>query len=571
MRRLVAAALASALASTAPAQAPSPPKLIVAISVDQLGADLFDEYRPHFTAGLKRLSDGIVFGNGYQGQAATETCPGHSTILTGALPARSGIIGNSWLEQSIGREDKTVYCAEDETVPGSSSRDYSLSAIHLAVPTLGDLLKKRSPGSKNVAIAGKDRSAVMMGGHDVDQRWYWKGGRFVTDLAGVQVPRAVTAGNAAIERRIAAGEPSLQPPPLCQDKARPIDLGKLTVGGGRFAREPGDESAFRESPDWDGATLALAAGLVEEMQLGRDAAPDILSIGLSATDYVGHAYGSEGEEMCLNLLSLDRELGAFFDLLDRDGLDYVVVLTADHGVEDIPERLRQQGRSEAQRADAALSAGRVGTVISEQLGLDEPALLGGIGGDVYVRAGLTGNERQRVINAARRYYSAHPQVQAVFSKAEIQKVALPTGAPDSWSLIQRARASFDPKRSGDLLVVLKPWVAPLKRPSVISATSSPRPAPLTAPVTASISRIPGPPTGPSLRMTITSPGSISPWVTACIAASSPCCAGMPFTWIAARPDGEAPRRSRPYPAASQPPIVSIRKVRTASNSRCGHC
>ncbi len=52
---------------------------------------------------------------------------------------------------------------------------------------------------------------------------------------------------------------------------------------------------------------------------------------------------------------------------------------------------------------------------------------------------------------------------------------------------------------------MKPWVAPEKRPSVMSATLSPRPSPTRAAVTESISRMPGPPAGPSLRMTTTSP------------------------------------------------------------------
>ena len=42
-----------------------------------------------------------------------------------------------------------------------------------------------------------------------------------------------------------------------------------------------------------------------------------------------------------------------------------------------------------------------------------------------------------------------------------------------------------------------PWVPPEKRPSVTSAQSRSRPAPTSAPVIESISRIPGPPFGPS--------------------------------------------------------------------------
>src|SRR5882757_7621330 len=157
-KSLIAAAAAAVIATTSSAQPqapPTPPRLMIVISVDQFSADLFDEYRPQFTGGFARLAGGTVFRNGYQSHAGTETCPGHSTILTGDRPTRTGIAINTWYDFSVTRADKAVYCAEDETVPGSSSSGYTVSARHLKVPTLGELLKARSPGSRNVAVAGK--------------------------------------------------------------------------------------------------------------------------------------------------------------------------------------------------------------------------------------------------------------------------------------------------------------------------------------------------------------------------------------------------------------------------------
>ena len=180
MRKIMFAALAALLTAPATAQQPPAPKLLVVISVDQFSADLFDEYRPQFTGGFARLATGAVFRNGYQSHAATETCPGHSTILTGSRPYRTGIIANDWLDQSAAREDKTIYCAEDETVPGSSSSSYTVSARHLLVPTLGERMKAADPATRVVSVAGKDRAAVMMGGHKVDQLWYWNGKDYVT-------------------------------------------------------------------------------------------------------------------------------------------------------------------------------------------------------------------------------------------------------------------------------------------------------------------------------------------------------------------------------------------------------
>ncbi|HEY6047893.1 MAG TPA: alkaline phosphatase family protein, partial [Sphingomicrobium sp.] len=303
MRKFILAAAAALLSAQVPAQPaslePPPPRLLVVISVDQLSAGLFDQYRPQFSGGFARLAQGAVFHNGYQSHANTETCPGHSTILTGDHPARTGIIGNLWIDQSAPRPDKTIYCAEDETAPGSSSVRYRVSDRHLLVPTLGDVMKARWPASRNVAVSGKDRAAVMMSGHRADQRWYWTGQKFESDLAAPPAPQVVAKVNAAIAAALVQPRPPLDAPAFCQAQARPITVegGGKPVGTGSFARAAGDATALRASPELDGDTLALAAGLVDEMQLGRRASPDVLSISLSATDYVGHTYGTEGEEM----------------------------------------------------------------------------------------------------------------------------------------------------------------------------------------------------------------------------------------------------------------------------------
>uniref|UniRef100_UPI0038F5F60E alkaline phosphatase family protein n=1 Tax=Streptomyces galilaeus TaxID=33899 RepID=UPI0038F5F60E len=81
--------------------------------------------------------------------AATETCPGHSTILTGMRPAHTGIIANTWIDQSVAREAKAVYCAEDETKPAAAPGDYVASVAHLQVPTLGERIKAAWPTSRN--------------------------------------------------------------------------------------------------------------------------------------------------------------------------------------------------------------------------------------------------------------------------------------------------------------------------------------------------------------------------------------------------------------------------------------
>jgi len=456
-------------AAPAPQSAPATaPRLIVAIAVDQFSADLFSEYRRYYEGGLKRLTaDGIVFPRGYQSHAATETCPGHSTILTGSRPSRTGIIANTWFDLKAGREDKAIYCAEDETQPGTSSGAYVASPVHLRVPTLGGRMKAANPATRVVSVAGKDRAAIMMGGPTADQTW-WLSPKGYVSYKDVPTPPLIAKVNAVFAQRLAQPSPGFDLPPQCVAKDFPVGIGAgQTVGTGRFAREAGDFRIFRTSPEQDALTLALAASVIEAMGLGKQAQTDIISIGLSATDYVGHAFGTEGAESCIQIDRLDQELGAFFAQLDKDGIDYAVVLTADHGGHDLPERHRENAMPMEQRVDEALTPKALTAAVGAKTGLAGRKLIWGDGpmGDLYFDIALTPSQRAAVEAETLRTLRAHSQVQAVFTKAEIAASPSPSGPPESWSLLQEARASFDPERSGDLLLLLKPRITPIVDPT----------------------------------------------------------------------------------------------------------
>jgi predicted AlkP superfamily pyrophosphatase or phosphodiesterase len=450
-------------AAPAAAQAPqTPPKLIVAISVDQLASDLFQQYRGRFDGGLKRLSQGVVFPNGYQGHNATETCPGHSTILTGSRPSRTGIIANNWFNLSAAREDKGVYCSEDPRVPGSSSDKYTVSSYHLKVPALGDRMKRVDPRSRVAVVSGKDRAAIMMGGFNPDQRWWWKDKEFVSHAGAASA--VIAEGNREIAAAMAKGRDARDLPDLCKPHSRAVPVvgaGKA-VGEYRFQRAADDSRGFRASPDLDRATLELGDALRRDMKLGQGDGTDLLILGLSATDYVGHSYGTQGAEMCIQLMALDNALGDFFRKMDATGIDYFVMLTADHGGHDIPERHRDHAAPDAMRVDPALNSGNMAKALGAKLKLKGDVLYGdGAFGDMYVDRKLAPAQRARVAAEAVRTYRAHPQVAAVFTKAEIMASAPPKGTPDGWTLLERAKASFDPDRSGDFIVLLKPRVTPI--------------------------------------------------------------------------------------------------------------
>ena len=456
---------ASAVAQEKPAApAPRPPALIVAISVDQFSGDLFAQYREHFTGGLARLLQGAVFPNAYQGHAATETCPGHSTLMTGVRPARTGIVANYWFDPGLARADKRVYCAEDERDPASTSANPVVSAYHLKVPTLGDRVKAVSPGSLNVAVSGKDRAVVMMGGHAVDAGYWWKGNGF-TSFAGRTLSPSAEAENRLAQGVIARGAPAMAVPRWCQGHARALDLGKVSLGAGRFAMERTRADQFQRSPRLDNATVSLALRLTGEMELGKRDETDVLSVSLSATDYIGHGLGNQGLEMCIQMAELDKAIGRLLAGLDARKLDYMVVLSADHGGIDLPERLDQQAYPRAVRADAALLPDALAVQVTARTGISVPSgkLLYADGpfGDYYISASLSSLEKARVSAALVGLLKAHPQVAAVFTAQQLAETPPPTSSPQEWTLQERARQSFDPRRSGDVVALLDRAVVPI--------------------------------------------------------------------------------------------------------------
>lgn len=452
--------LGSFAASALQAAEPPPPKLVVAIAVDQFSADVFTEYRPLYQAGMKRLASGVVFPRGHQSHASTETCPGHSTILTGDRPARTGIIANDWLDPAHprmvnGKQTFSVYCVENTDTGG-------VSPDSLLVPTLGDRMKSHDPTTRVVSVSGKDRAAIMLGGHKADLTLWWTKGGYVT-YGGKEssIPKEIAEKLNANVRKSYSQPTVAKLPAACAPKSRET---KITddISIGTLQSFPGNSPRWRATPAMDAFTVDAALAAVKNMNLGGKDSTDLLAVSLSGTDYVGHYYGSQGAEMCAQQLALDQSIGRLLTALDKRGISYVVALTADHGGADATERNRARGVTAAERIDTNLFPVNINAALeSEVPGLPRPIVLGAkeFATDVYFNVDIPADRRDGVLRAAYLKYRNHPQVAAVFTKDELIAAAPPSGPIDEWTLLERAKASFNPQRSGDLIVLLKPYIS----------------------------------------------------------------------------------------------------------------
>ena len=457
------------IAAAAPAR---PPTLVVAIVVDQYSADLFGEYRPLYRHGLATLTSGVVFPHGYQSHAATETCPGHATVLTGARPAHTGIIANEWQDpkgfMENGEKKFTWYCVKLLNDKG----EMVVTPDTLLVPTLGDRLRAADPKSRSVAIGGKDRAAVVLGGKNASLTLWWERGKGFVTYKNAVVEAPMRARIDAVNEDVKAAYQSTQParlPTECSARSKPVEIvGKYSVGELHDTKAASDK--WRATPALDSVTLEMAKAAVDTLQLGKGPSVDVLAVSFSATDYVGHYYGSEGAEMCAQQLALDKTIEELLTHLDRKQVSYVVALTADHGGLDIPERNTSRGVPQASRIDARLFPGKIGATVAEKLSLEESVLLGGnlFTNDVWLAPSVKSGARRKVLDAVRKEYESYVpsgQVAAVFTRSELIAAKAPSGPPDQWSLRDRAKASFNEKRSGDLVVLLKPYVTSYDKPT----------------------------------------------------------------------------------------------------------
>lgn len=451
-----------AMSGLATAAAPSQPTLIVTIVVDQYSADLFGEYRSLYKDGLATLAHGVVFPHGYQSHSGTETCPGHSTILTGARPARTGIIANEWQDpkrprQEDGKQTFEWYCVEALDAQGAKI----VSPKPLRVPTLGDRLHAADPGSRTVSIAGKDRAAVMLGGHDAYLTLWWASGKGFVTYPGANVDTRMRRKIDDVNEDVTRSYTSTQKPKLpqqCKSRSRPVQLTD-SIDVGELHETRAQSGRWRTTPAFDSLTLEMANAAIDTLQLGRGKSIDLLAVSFSATDYVGHYFGTEGAEMCAQQLALDATIKGLLKHLDATGVSYVVALTADHGGLDIPERNEPRGVPTAKRLESSLSPQNVGAAVAKELHLAGPVLLGSyFTNDVYLDPAIDSKLRPAVLDAVRRKYESDEQVQTVFTRNELLAAEPPSGPPDEWTLLERAKASFDPERSGDLVVLVKPYV-----------------------------------------------------------------------------------------------------------------
>ncbi len=451
------------------------PRLLLVVSIDQMRYDYLDRFTRLFTGGFRTLlQSSALFENARYRHANCETGPGHAVILSGRHGSHSGMIANTWYDPLL---HKVVNLVEDPTQLPIGGQGRGASPASFFGFTLGDMLKQKSPKSKVVGVSLKDRAAILMAGRRADAAYWYETaeGHFITSSYYVRsVPAWLERWNAQryVDRFAGARWNRLLSDVQLYDRYAGKDaiegewdrkdiVFPHVLRGAPPQKEFYDD--FRRTPMADEMTLSVALEAMTAHELGTDDDTDILAIGFSATDIIGHTYGADSHEMMDQFLRLDLTLQRLFSEVDkRIGLNHtLVVLTADHGSQPLVEVLQSRGL-QAKR----IHPKQLDTIFAEALEKRFPGAKGLISyfdpPNFFVNEENVRKQNLRLEDVTTAMVQALRDsglVDAVYTKADFLK-SPPSGDP-YFSLFQN---SFFEPRSGHVMARMKPFVYVDDRP-----------------------------------------------------------------------------------------------------------
>jgi len=434
-----------------PVPAPKPPKLVLAIVIDQFRYDYLLRFRRDYNAGMARLLEhGAVFTDAHHIHFPTVTAVGHSTFLSGATPSSSGIIGNEWYDRQSGETVTSVSDADTKLVGGPPGAPGS-SPHRMLVSTVGDELKMARPHSKVIGISIKDRAAILPVGHAADAAYWYDSdsNNWVTSSFFMpDLPDWVKDVNHGRPFAKYLGANWL-PFDAKDSSAKPFCTLVAGVADVRFCGPI-------EATPWGNEMIEqFTERAVAEEKLGQHEYTDLLAVSFSSNDYVGHAVGPDAPEVRDISIRTDRLLGKLFDFIDqRIGAgNTLVVLTADHGVAPVPE-VNQERKMPGGRLSEIVMLRGVNDALKAKYG-EGKWIVGTAEGALYLNRQLIQEKTLRLAQVEETAAAALRGMPHVFRVYTSEQLAHGETTGDYVS--RAVLRGFFEQRSGDVILVQDPY------------------------------------------------------------------------------------------------------------------
>ena len=356
----------------------SPVRLAVLVVFDQMRGDYLQRWDELYgDDGFHRLErDGVWFQNCNYPYAGTVTGAGHASLATGTSGYKHGIIFNDWYDRKEGADVNCATHVRYQRVPAAPIKEPAVKGAkvekprpggtpeRMLAPTLADALKAATGGkAKVVSLSMKDRSAALPGGQRPDACYWFDStdGNFVTSTyyrdaihPWVADYNSTKPADAWFGKEWTRLRPNLD----YEKYSGPDDVVGEDVGYGEGRtfphpldgglKMPGQKyyNAVYTSPFGNDILLGLVKRAIDAEKLGKHDVPDLLCVSFSSNDSIGHNWGPDSQEVLDVTLRSDLIVKELLQVLDaKVGKgNYMLALSADHGVCPLPEVAAKQGK-----------------------------------------------------------------------------------------------------------------------------------------------------------------------------------------------------------------------------------
>jgi hypothetical protein len=201
--------------------------------------------------------------------------------------------------------------------------------------------------------------------------------------------------------------------------------------------------------------VMFAQAAVEGEGMGQDDIPDVLTISFSANDRVGHSVGPDSDEMHDMTLQTDKTIARLFEYFDKKigAGNWVLVMTADHGVAPLPE-VMQQRKMPGGRIPERIVLNTINAALSAKFG-DAQYVIGRSGPAPYFDYDVIDSKKlnhEEVENAAAAAVRTIPHIYRVYTRTQLRFGSVLDDFVD-----HRVRNGYNSERGSDLFIVSEPY------------------------------------------------------------------------------------------------------------------
>lgn len=446
--------LLTGLAVAADAQtAPTIPRIVISITIDQLRTDYIEAFAPLFgDGGFRRLmKEGCMYSQVEYTTANLDRASAIASVATGAPPYDNGIVGARWLDR---KTLLPVECVADDQYEGIGT-DEKASARRLAVSTISDELKVATAGKALVcAIAPFKDAAILSAGHAAD------GAVWINDNTGEWCTSAYYGTLPSWIR-------SYNEYDLPGKRIRNYVWKPSTDLAGNFSYFPSGGmtepfrhefegvdavKCFKESGPVNDEVANLAVTCINGTQLGADAVTDYLAITFYAGNYMHAAADDSPMELQDTYVRIDNAIGRVIKEVDsKTGLADALFVVTSTGYDDSKAKDFSKYRIPSGTFYINRTAGLLNMYLAAVYGQGQ-YVEACHGTEMYLNHKLIEDKQLNFSEVLQRCESFLMDISGIKDVYTSTRLLLGAWTPG----ISKFRNGYNPKCSGDILIEVSP-------------------------------------------------------------------------------------------------------------------